>query len=216
LIELRLPKRELPKKEKDMKCGKIKFLNYNYGGLFRPGSLSDWFLALLIAVLLTHGRMPAWSQDSNLKLNGSSETSPAFELSLETLDSLRNQASSQLTGLTRSLSQAFQEVQTSKQQLTSLRNLLDSALQKSTDLESTNQKILGFNQQIGERLRERDTDLANAYDELDAQDKKILKMRAAIITLAGLCVLSLLLKTALIILQIKFKIKLPWIANVLV
>jgi cell division protein ZapA (FtsZ GTPase activity inhibitor) len=106
---------------------------------------------------------------------------------LETLNNLHNQASSQLTELTQSLNQAFQEVQTSKQRLTSLQNLLDNALQKSTDLENTNQRISEFNQQIGERMQERDTDLANAYDELDAQDKKILKMWIAIVVLGLVC-----------------------------
>jgi hypothetical protein len=36
-------------------------------------------------------------------------------------------------------------------------------------------------------MQERDTDLANAYDELDAQDKQILKMWIAIVTLGLVC-----------------------------
>jgi hypothetical protein len=162
------------------------------------------------------GRMPAWSQDNEPKSSNSGEISPIFELSLETLNNLHNQASSQLTELTQNLNQAFQEVQTSKQQLISLRNLLDNALQKSIDLENTNRRILELNRQIGERMQERDTDLANAYDELDVQDKKILKMWIAIIIPAGVCVLSFILKIAVIFSRIKFKVKLPWIIDVLV
>jgi cell division protein ZapA (FtsZ GTPase activity inhibitor) len=199
-----------------MKCGKLEYSDHGFGGLFRLGLPLGWFLVLLIAALLMLGRMPAWSQDSEPRSNNSNATSSAFELSLETLNNLHNQASSQLTELTQSLNQAFQEVQTSKQQLTSLRSLLDNALQKSTDLENTNQRISEFNQQIGERMQERDTDLANAYDELDAQDKKILKMGIAIIILAGVYVLSLILKAVIVILRIKFKVKLPWIVDVLV
>jgi small-conductance mechanosensitive channel len=170
-----------------MKCIKLKNLNHGFGKSSRLGLLSNWFLALLIMTLLILGRMPVWSQDSKPKLSNFNETSSVFELNLEMLNNLHNQASNQLTELTQSLNQAFQEVQTSRQQLTSLRNLLDNALQKSTDLENTNQRILEFNQQIGERMQERDTYLANAYDELDAQDKKIMKMWIAIATLSLAC-----------------------------
>jgi hypothetical protein len=40
-------------------------------------------------------------------------------------------------------------------------------------------------------MQERDVDLANAYDEIDAQDKEILKMRIVIIVLIGIIVLFL-------------------------
>jgi cell division protein ZapA (FtsZ GTPase activity inhibitor) len=184
-----------------MKCGKA---NYGLGGFFRLGLFLDCFPALVIAVLLMLGKTSAWSQDSGQKLNNSNETSPIFELNLETLNNLHSQASNQLTELTQRLNQTFQEVQTSRQQLTSLRNLLDNALQKSMDLENTNQRISEFSQQIGERLQKRDTDLANAYDKLDAQDKKILKMWIAIIALAGILVLSWILKIVITILHIRY------------
>jgi septal ring factor EnvC (AmiA/AmiB activator) len=170
-----------------MKCGKSEFSGHGSGGLFRWGSSSDWLPVLLIVALLMLGMMPAWSQDSDPKLSNSGETSKPFELNLEMLNRLHNQASNQLTGLTQNLNQASQELQASKSQLMHLQNLLNSALQKSIDLENTNQRILEFNQQIGERMQERDTDLANAYDELDAQDKKILKMWIAIIALGLGC-----------------------------
>jgi cell division protein ZapA (FtsZ GTPase activity inhibitor) len=170
-----------------MKCGEPEFSYRGSGGLFRWNLFSDWLLALLIMVPLMLGKMPAWSQASDPKLNNSNETSPDFELSLETLNSLHNQASSQLTELTQRLNQAFQEVQTSKQQLTSLRSLLDNALEKSADLENANQRISEFNQQIRERMQERDTDLANAHDALDAQARKILKMWIIIATLGSVC-----------------------------
>jgi cell division protein ZapA (FtsZ GTPase activity inhibitor) len=170
-----------------MKCGKSKFSNHALGGSLRLGLPSNWLLAPLIATLLTLGMTPVWSQASDQKSSGSNETSPDFELSLETLNSLRNQASNQLNELTRSLNQAFQEAQTSRQQLTSLRNSLDNALRRSIDLENTNQRIAEFNQQIGERMRERDADLANAYDELEDQDKKILKLWIAVAALGLVC-----------------------------
>jgi small-conductance mechanosensitive channel len=148
---------------------------------------SAWLPALLIAVLLTVGRIPLWSQDSEPKSSNSNGTSPGSELSLETLNRLHNQASSQLTGLTQDLKQASQELQTSRNQLTRLQNLLDNALRKSSGLEATNQRITEFNLQIGERMQERDEDLANAYDELDSKDKQILKMWIAIVALGLGC-----------------------------
>jgi cell division protein ZapA (FtsZ GTPase activity inhibitor) len=170
-----------------MKCRKSKFSSHGLGGLFQRRLPLYRFPALLIVVLLTSGMMPIWSQDNAPKSNNSSGTSQTFELSLETLNSLHNQASNQLTELTQSLNQALQKLQTSKGQLTRSQNLLDNALQKSVDLENTNQRILEFNQQIGERMQERDTDLDNAYDELDAQDKQILKMWIAIVILGLGC-----------------------------
>jgi septal ring factor EnvC (AmiA/AmiB activator) len=170
-----------------MKCGKLEFSGHGSGGLFRWGSSSDRLPVLLIVALLMLGMMPAWSQDNDPKLSNSGETLNPFELNLEMLNKLHNQASNQLTELTQNLNQASQELQASKSQLTRLQNLLNNALQKSTDLENTNQRILDFNQQIGERMQERDTDLANAYGELNAQDKQILKMWIAIITLGLVC-----------------------------
>jgi cell division protein ZapA (FtsZ GTPase activity inhibitor) len=134
-----------------------------------------------------HGMMPAWSQDNEPRSNNSSDTSQTFELNLEKLNKLHNQASSQLTELTQNLNQALQELQTSKAQSTLSQNLLNNALQRSTDLENTNQRILEFNQQIGERMQERDEDLANAYDVIDVKDKQILKMWIAIIALGLAC-----------------------------
>jgi cell division protein ZapA (FtsZ GTPase activity inhibitor) len=133
------------------------------------------------------GTMPVWSQDNDQKLNSSNDTSQTFELSLEMLNRLHNQASNQLTELTQNLNQALRELQTSKDQSMLSQNLLNNALQRSTDLENTNQRILEFNQQIGERLQERDTDLANAYEELDTKDKQILKMWIAIVVLGLGC-----------------------------
>jgi cell division protein ZapA (FtsZ GTPase activity inhibitor) len=131
--------------------------------------------------------MPLLSQDNNPKSNNSGGISQIYDLNLETLNKLHDQASSQLIELTRSLNQALRELQTSKAQLTRLQNLLNNALQRSIDLENTNQRIVEFNQQIGERIRERDTDLINAYDELDTQDKQILKMWIAIVVLGLFC-----------------------------
>jgi septal ring factor EnvC (AmiA/AmiB activator) len=170
-----------------MKCGKSKFSDQGFGGSFRWGLPSDWLLAPLIAALSTLGMTSIWPQASEPKSNNSNETSSAFELNLGTLNKLHNQASSQLTELTQSLNQASQELQTSRTQLTRLQSLLDNALQKSIDLENTNQRISEFNQQIRERLQERDTDLANAYDEIDAQNKKNLKMWTAIVALGLGC-----------------------------
>jgi septal ring factor EnvC (AmiA/AmiB activator) len=149
-------------------------------------SSSGWLLVLLV-VLLIAGRTPLLSQDSGPKSNSSSEILPIFDLSLETLNRLRNQASDQLTGLTQDLNQASQELQTSKAQLTRLQNLLDNALQKSNELKATNQRITEANQQIGERMQERDEDLARVYGTIDSQDKQILKMWIAIVALGLGC-----------------------------
>jgi septal ring factor EnvC (AmiA/AmiB activator) len=170
-----------------MKCRKSEFSGHGSGGLFRWGPSSDWLPVLLIVALLMLGRTPVWSQDNDPKLSNSGEILEPFELNLEMLNNLHNQASNQLTGLTQNLNQASQELQASRTQLTRLQNLLNNALQKSIDLENTNQRISEFNQQIGERMQEMDTNLANAYDELDALDKKILKMWIAIVTLGLAC-----------------------------
>jgi hypothetical protein len=170
-----------------MKCGNSDFSNHGIGGSYRWELSLDWFLVPLIAILLMLGGMPAWSQANEPKLSNSSDTSQTFELSLGMLNKLHNQASSQLIDLTQNLNQALQELQTSKVQLMHLQNLLNSALQKSTELENTNQRVLEFNQQVGERIQERDEDLAKAYDEIDAKDKQILKMWIAIIALGLAC-----------------------------
>jgi cell division protein ZapA (FtsZ GTPase activity inhibitor) len=167
-----------------MRCGG---LNKSSKCFYFWRSFSGRFLAPLI-VLLIAGKTPLLSQDSGPKSNSSGGISQAFDLSLETLNSLRGQASNQLTELTLSLNQAFQEVQASRQQLTSLRNLLDNALQKSIDLENTNQRILEFNQQIGERMQKRDEELASAYDELDSKDKEILKLKTVLVVLGLGCI----------------------------
>jgi TolA-binding protein len=183
-----------------MKCGKLNFSDYGPCGSFRWGLSLDLAPALLAALLIL-GMTPALPQDSEPKSSGSSDTSQTFELSSETLSRLRNQASNQLTELMRSLSQASRELQASKTQSTLSQSLLDNALQKLADLENTNQRITDFNRQIGERMLERDIDLANAYAELDAKDKQILKMRTAIAALGLVClglitfgVIKLLLK----------------------
>jgi TolA-binding protein len=170
-----------------MKCGKSKLLDYGFCGSFRWGLPLGWFPVLLAVALLMLGMMQAWSQNSEPKSSGFNKTSPAFELNWESLNRLHNQASSQLTELTQNLNLASQELQASKAQLTRLQNLLNNALQKSTDLENANRKILEFNQQIGEWMQECDEALAGTYDELDAQDKQILKMWIAIVALGLGC-----------------------------
>jgi cell division protein ZapA (FtsZ GTPase activity inhibitor) len=168
-----------------MKCGKSEFSNF--GGSSRWVFSLDMLPVLLIRALLMHGMMPVWSQDNNPKSNNFNDTSQTFELSLEMLNKLHNQASNQLIELTQNLNQALQELQTSKDQSMLSQYLLNNALQRSTDLESTNQKILEFNQQIGERIQERDEDLANSYNVIDAKDKQILKMWITIIALGLAC-----------------------------
>jgi septal ring factor EnvC (AmiA/AmiB activator) len=167
-----------------MKCRK---LNSSLKQFLLLESVLAWLPVLLIAALLAAGRIPLWSQDSEPKSNSFNEISPGFNLSLETLNKLHSQASNQLTGLTQDLNLASQELQASKTQLTSLQNLLDNALRKSTDLEATNQRISDFNQQIGERMQERDEDLASAYEEINEKDKQILKMWIAIVGLGLGC-----------------------------
>lgn len=150
------------------------------------GSFLEWFPVLLVMLLMA-GRTPLLSQDNGPKSNNSSGISQSFDLSLEMLNRLHDQASNQLTELTQDLNQASQELQISKTQLTRLQILLDNALRKSSGLEATNQRIMEFNQQIGERMQERDEDLAKAYDEMDGNEKQILKMWSAIVILGLGC-----------------------------
>jgi septal ring factor EnvC (AmiA/AmiB activator) len=167
-----------------MKCRK---LNKSLNRFSSRESFLAWFPALLVAALLTAGMIPLWPQDSEPKSNSFSGILPGSDLSLETLNKLHDQASNQLTGLTQDLNLASRELQASKTQLTSLQNSLGNALRKSTDLEATNQRISDFNRQIGERMRERDEDLASAYEEINGKDKQILKLWIAVVVLGLGC-----------------------------
>jgi hypothetical protein len=63
------------------------------------------------------------------------------------------------------LSQALTELQTSKANLQSLTSLLEASLKANEDLRN-------YNQQIGQRMQERDEDLYRAYQDIEKLEKK--------------------------------------------
>jgi hypothetical protein len=111
----------------------------------------------------------------------------------------------ELTALRLDLQAALNDVKTSRTSLSSLTNLYDNSLTRIANLET-------YNQQIGERMQDRDQDLAMAYQELDVQDKTILKQKNTILKLIiAVSILGLIIIGSIILAAVKgyFKAKLP-------
>jgi hypothetical protein len=53
--------------------------------------------------------------------------------------------------------------------------------------------LRNYNRQIGERMYERDTDLADAYDKIDRLEKAALKLTVAAVSLAGALAVMIIL-----------------------
>ena len=143
-------------------------------------------LILVVLLLQILGAMPLWSQSSEQSLKNSNENSKTWE-------QLSTKFEEALTGQFEALSQASKELQASKNYSDRLNYLLQDSWRLNVNLGI-------YNKQIAERMQERDTDLANAYEELNELDKQILKQKNTIFKLImALCATSLLLITWLVL-----------------
>ena len=120
----------------------------------------------VVMFLLILGVMPLLSQSSEPRLNNSDET-------LMTWEGLSETFQRELFGLRMNLLTALNEAEASRTSSEKLTSLYESSLKRIDSLET-------YNRQIGERMQERDEDLAWAYDELDAKDLAIAKKNTLI------------------------------------
>ena len=126
------------------------------------------------------------SPGSGQRLSGSGET-------LRTWESLSARFQAELTALQADLKTALKEAQASATSFQKLTLLYETSLTRIENLE-------GYNQQIAERMEERDMDLAAAYQELDGMEKRLLKKDNAILRMSiaiGLLGLAVLVIAAL-------------------
>jgi hypothetical protein len=126
-------------------------------------------VALLCALLTLPGRMPLWSQNSEQPLSGSDE-------SLRTWETLSVQ------GRTIYETQKY-NLEILRTELSSLKNGYDGLTHLYALLSQSNEDLNRYNTQIGERMQERDQDLAAAYDEIDNQGRTIPRLIIVIILL---------------------------------
>jgi hypothetical protein len=84
----------------------------------------------------------------------------------------------------------------------------------SAELSQSNENLKVLNEQIAERMQERDEDLAWAYDTIDKQKIKILEKDNTILRMAiAIGILGLIILAAIVITILKFygKITVPWL-----
>jgi septal ring factor EnvC (AmiA/AmiB activator) len=132
-------------------------------------------VALLAGLLLSAvGRTPLWSQSSDLKLSDSDSISLTWSELYSQGQKIYEQQSSTLASLNR-------EIQT-------LRTGYDELMSLSGQLSQSNESLKVFNEQIGQRMQERDQDLAWAYDDLDEKDLTIAKKNTLIWKLVAIVI----------------------------
>lgn len=147
------------------------------------GSAPGWFWALaFIGLLLTAGAMRGWPQSSEWLLNSSGSDLLTWEkLSLGFRSGLDEQSTR--------LRQALTELETSQADLRTLTSLLERSLR-------ANERLRSYNEQIAERMRERDEDLAAAYGDIQrlrAQRLRlIMGVSASGLIAAGMAVIKLI------------------------
>jgi hypothetical protein len=123
--------------------------------------------ALLAGLLLSAvGRTPLWSQSNDLKLSGSDSISMTWSELYSQGQKIYEQQSSTLVSLNR-------EIQT-------LRTGYGELMSLSGQLSQSNESLKVFNEQIGQRMQERDQDLAWAYEDLNEKDLTIAKKNTLI------------------------------------
>jgi DNA-binding transcriptional regulator YbjK len=127
-----------------------------------------------------YGQTQPSSQNNAPKSNGSNETLTKWE-------SISGKFQSELTALQQDLQTALNDANQSKVSLQKSIALYETSLQRIQNLEN-------FNQQIAERMQERDEDLAQAYAEVDNLVKEKLRLIIACAVLAFLLVLFCVLR----------------------
>ncbi len=155
-------------------------------------------LILAAVLMLSLGKTPLWSQSSGSNLNDSQST-------LQTWSELYNQGQ-QILQKQNAISENL------KQEILTLRTGYGELMNLSEELSLSNENLKRYNEQIAERMQERDEDLAAAYQELDEQDKELLKKDNLILKLViAVSVLGLLIIGAIVFAVIKgyIKMKMP-------
>ena len=144
-------------------------------------------------LLLIVGMTPLYSQSSEQ----SSNSSNGILTTWETLNSEGLKISRQQKDDLEALRKEITSLKIGSAELTNLYERL-----------SESNKILSiYNQQIAERMQERDIDLAYAYEELNEQDKVILRQKNTILRMGIL--LGILSLGIIIFLILKLKRKIP-------
>ena len=141
-----------------------------------------WALAVLCLLALA-GTTRLWSQSSDWSLSSSSDDLTTWE---RLSDGFR-------TGLIEQSSRlrlALTELQNSKAHSLQLTNLLEQSLQ-------ANESLKIYNGQIGQRMQQRDEDLAAAYADINRLKQQVLRLVITVILLAGAIVVYVLLTFAL-------------------
>jgi predicted nucleic acid-binding Zn-ribbon protein len=127
-----------------------------------------------------YGQTQPSSQNNAPKLNGSNETLTKWE-------NISGKFQSELTALQQDLQTALNDANQSKVSLQKSIALYVSSLQRTQNLEN-------YNQQIAERMQERDEDLAQAYTKIDRLEKVLRRVIIACAVFACLFVLSIALR----------------------
>jgi hypothetical protein len=126
-------------------------------------------VVLLCALLILPGKTPLWSQTSGPLSRNSGEH-------LSTWETLSGKFTSGLEQHEQTLRSLGQRLGTSEASLQRLTPLYELSLRQ-------NEALKVYNAQIGERMQERDQDLAAAYEEIDKQGRTIPRLIIAIILL---------------------------------
>jgi chromosome segregation ATPase len=127
--------------------------------------------ALLAVPPLTYGQ----TQPS---LPNSGQSSTASAAHLMTWDRLSAQFETALAAHEQTLTKLSEKLKTSENSLTQSTLLLEQ-------LSRQNDGLRNYNRQIGERMYERDMDLADAYGKINRLEKTALKLTIAAVCLAG-------------------------------
>jgi peptidoglycan hydrolase CwlO-like protein len=138
--------------------------------------------ALLAGLLLSAvGRTPLWSQSSDLKLSDSGSISTTWSELYSQGQKIYEQQNSTLASLNK--------------EILTLRTGYGELMSLSGRLSQSNENLRVFNEQIGQRMQERDQDLAWAYEDIDEKnltiakkDTLIWKLVAAIIAMGAVII----------------------------
>ena len=159
-------------------------------------------LLIVVALLLVGSLMPLWSQNNDLRLSDSDST-------LQTWSELYNQGRRIYEQQNSTLENLNREISTLRIGYAELMNL-------SGQLSQSNENLREYNEQIAERMQERDEDLYWAYQEIDElelsnakKDKKISDQRLVIFVLCGALLLIMIGGIVFAIAKSYLKAKLP-------
>jgi septal ring factor EnvC (AmiA/AmiB activator) len=139
-----------------------------------------WLLAAAFLALSIAGATPAWPQSSGPSSTSSAGPSATWQELSNQFDNLLNQHEATL----KSLSTRLMTLETGNVQLTS----------SLKQLSEQNSSLRNYNEQIGQRMQERDQDLAAAYSRIDRLTSQRNKLLITLIALGVLVAGSIVLK----------------------